>query len=68
MPIFNFTKGRSSKLTVEQATDVILHCTKPSQDAKFAEEYDVEERWIKKMREKKAWYWLHQKLETGWRP
>lgn len=67
MPFFNFPRGRN-KLTVEQATDVILHCTKPSQDADFAEKYDVSERWIERIRKKEVWYWLWQKLETGWRP
>lgn len=65
---FSWTKARRAKLTVEQATDVILHCTKPSQDAEFAEKYGVTESCIRDIRKRRTWVWLRQKLETGWRP
>ena len=69
MPIFEFTRGRSAILTVEQATDVILHCTEPSQDAQFAEKYPkVTASCITQIRRGYTWVWLRIKLQTGWRP
>lgn len=71
MPIFPFPlvpNCRAAKLTVEQATDVILNCTEPSQDAMFAEKYDVTSSCIGAIRKRRTWFWLRQKLETGWRP
>lgn len=68
MPFFDFPKGRTVKLTVEQATDVILRCKKRCQDAQFAEKYDVSLSCIRGIRLKRTWLWLRERLETGWRP
>ena len=68
MPIFNFAKGRSTKLTLKAQVDVILHCTRPSQDAHFAEKYDVTPSCIRHYRLGQHGVDLRLKLETGWRP
>lgn len=68
MPIFNFTKGRSTKLSVEAQVDVILHCKRPSQDAHFAAKYKVSESCIRHYRLGQHGVDLREKLETGWRP
>ena len=68
MTFYTWPSSRTAVLTVEHATDVILHCRKASQDAKFVKKYDVSPSCIRAIRLKRTWLWLRRKLETGWRP
>ena len=61
--------SRRSTLEEDEAIDVILNCTEPSQDAEFAAKYSSKTRLftadgIRAIREGRSHYRLRQKLET----
>lgn len=63
MTEFNFPAGRNSKLSDEQAADIILNCKDASQDAEYARKYGLKPTTVGHIRRGRVWCKLRAKLE-----
>jgi hypothetical protein len=50
------------KITIEQATDIILNCRTANDDGGYAEKYGLHREYVRKIRTGRHWWWLREEL------
>lgn len=56
---------RASKLTEEQARDIILNCHTYDDDRVFGEKYGIHRTSVRHIRQRHRWTWLWERMQAA---